>query len=247
MYKSALALALIPAVLGQYGGYGPAPGPTSTSATSSSSAEGSSATGTTDAVGQILVQVAQSGLTYSPSNINASVGTLITFVFPSNQPHSVTESTFNDPCTPLQGGFDSGITTGTTFSVNVTDDSTPIYFMCKFPGHCGFGMVGTINAPASGNGSTDAFINAAKAIGSSESTVPDNGPQTGGVGAVATAGPTSGTPSVAAPSSTSGSSSSSSSSTSPSPTSGSNGAAHLGSSSALGLLSVVAGFFALYL
>ncbi|GJE86848.1 cupredoxin domain-containing protein [Phanerochaete sordida] len=243
MYKLALAaFSLIPAVLGQAYGGAPAPAPSSSSSSSSAAAV---PTGATDAAGQILVQVGQNGFTYSPSNVNAPVGTLVTFVFSSNTPHSVTEASFADPCTPLQGGFDSGVTTGTTFSVNVTDASTPIYFSCKFPGHCGLGMAGTINAPASGNGSTTDFINAAKAIGSSESNVPDNGPQTGGVGAVATAGPTSGTPSVAAPSSTSsGSSSSSSSSTSPSPTSGSNGAAPLSGSTALGLVSVVAGLFA---
>lgn len=40
-------------------------------------------------------------------------------------PHSVTESNFADPCTPLPNGFDSGLTEGgTTFSVNVTDASS---------------------------------------------------------------------------------------------------------------------------
>ena len=38
--------------------------------------------------------------------------------------HSVTESSFNDPCTPLANGFDSGfVVGGATYSINVTDDS----------------------------------------------------------------------------------------------------------------------------
>ena len=37
--------------------------------------------------------------------------------------------------------------------------------------HCGMGMVGSINAPTSGNNTHDAFVAAAKAIGASETTV----------------------------------------------------------------------------
>ena len=37
--------------------------------------------------------------------------------------------------------------------------------------HCGMGMVGSINAPTSGNNTHDAFVAAAKAIGASETNV----------------------------------------------------------------------------
>ena len=37
--------------------------------------------------------------------------------------------------------------------------------------HCGMGMVGSINAPTSGNNTHDAFVAAAKAIGANEATV----------------------------------------------------------------------------
>jgi len=120
---------------------------------------------------------------------------LVTFVFPQNVAYSVTESSFGSPCSPLKNGFDSGLTQGgTTFSVFVTNASIPVYFFSKASGNCGAGMVGSINAPASGDQTNAAFVSAAKAIGSNEQNIPDNGPQTGGVGAFATAGPTSGTP-----------------------------------------------------
>ncbi|KIP06019.1 hypothetical protein PHLGIDRAFT_479103 [Phlebiopsis gigantea 11061_1 CR5-6] len=239
--KLIFALSMVPLVLSQ--GYGPAPGTTPASSSSSSSAAAS--TSGAASAKQILVQVGASGLSYSPSDIQAPVGTLVTFVFSNSVPHSVTQSSFSDPCTPLSSnGFDSGITTGTTFSVNVTDASTPVYFFCQFPAHCGSGMVGTINAPASGNGSNSAFVSAAKALGPGATLVSDKGAATGGVGAVATAGPTSGTPSVSGGASATSGKSSSSGSASPSQTSGTSGAGQVGVAGSVGLLSVVAALFA---
>ncbi|GJE86847.1 cupredoxin domain-containing protein [Phanerochaete sordida] len=227
MFKVLLALALAPFAFARPQDYGPAPGPAPTPTSSAVSTPSAGAN-------QVIVQVGPGGgFTFSPSDIQAPVGTLVTFNFGASIPHSVTQSTFADPCTPMSGGFDSGLTMGTTFSVNVTDATTPVYFFCKFPAHCGLGMVGSINAPSSGNGTNAAFTSAATAIGGSESTVPDNGPQTGGVGAVATAGPTSGTPSVAGAAPTSGSSSS--------------GAATVAINSGLAVFGMVAGVFALAL
>jgi hypothetical protein len=51
-------------------------------------------------------------------------------------------------------------------------------------------MVGSINAPATGN-TFDVFQAAAKALGTSAPTETDHGPVTGGVGGVATAAPSS--------------------------------------------------------
>ncbi|EKM55712.1 uncharacterized protein PHACADRAFT_256531 [Phanerochaete carnosa HHB-10118-sp] len=234
MFKAALALALFPLALASPQLYGPPPGPATPTTSSVSSAASSAAANSNE----IIVQVgANGGISYTPSDIQAPVGTLVTFSFQASIQHSVTQMSFADPCTPMSGGFDSGLTMDTTFSVNVTDASTPVYFACKFPTHCGLGMAGTINAPSSGNGSNSAFLAAASAIGASEQTITDNGPQTGGVGAVATAGPTSGTPSVAGSSPTSGSSSTGSSS----------GASSLAFSSVLAVLGVVAGVFAVAL
>jgi len=154
---------------------------------------------------------------FNPPNISAPVGTLVTFYFPNlGTKHSVTQSTFADPCTYLaantsgsSAGFDSGLTSGSTFTLNVTDEN-PIWYFCKQIGHCGQGMVGSINAPSTGN-TFPSYLAAAKAIGSNEVTTPDNGPVLAGVDATATGPPV---PDL------SGTSSSSSSSSSSSPTSG---------------------------
>ncbi|KAJ3989218.1 hypothetical protein F5890DRAFT_86127 [Lentinula detonsa] len=76
----------------------------------------------------------------------------------------------SNPCQPLSGGFDSGwvlIPTGGVspnplWNLTITDDSNTIYFFCKqlIPSpHCAAGMVGTINAPGSGTGSFNDYLN----------------------------------------------------------------------------------------
>ncbi|KIP06018.1 hypothetical protein PHLGIDRAFT_14178 [Phlebiopsis gigantea 11061_1 CR5-6] len=235
MFKAAAALSLLPLAFASPQLYGPAPGPAPAPTTSSSSAASSASSSSN----QMIVQVGlNGGLGFTPSDITAPVGTAVTFVFGASIQHSVTQSSFADPCTPLSNGFDSGLTIDTTFTVNVTDASTPVYFFCKFPTHCGLGMVGTINAPSSGNGSNSAFASAATAIGSNEQTVADNGPKTGGVGAIATAPPSSGTSVSSAPTSSSSSSSSSGSSS---------GASSVVLNTGLALAGVVAGVFTLAL
>jgi hypothetical protein len=48
----------------------------------------------------------------------------------SSLPHSVTQSSFADPCTYLAAsggapaGFDSGLTSAKQFTINITDDTT---------------------------------------------------------------------------------------------------------------------------
>lgn len=236
MFKSLLAissLSLLAVASPQYGyGSPPSGGSGGSSSSSAASAAPSAPPSTT---GQINVDVAAGGqLVFNPSNINATVGTLITFFFPSGSlAHSVTQSTFSDPCTPLTGngtGFDSGLTTGKEFTLNVTDASTPIWFFCKNVGHCAGGMVGAINAPSTGSNTFDAFQSKAKSLGSSAPAVSDTGAVTGGVGAIATAPPSaSGTGSAPAPTGSSGSSGGSSS-----------GAGHLAVSSGLGLVAIAA-------
>ncbi|KAF4622232.1 hypothetical protein D9613_008964 [Agrocybe pediades] len=115
------------------------------------------------------------GFIFTPSTITAANGTVVSFQFtgiPGN--HSVTQSSFTDPCNPIQGGFDSGNifinttqATTPTFNLTITNDSKPIWFFCKqlkpMP-HCGQGMVGSINAPATGN-TFDKFQASAKVVG----------------------------------------------------------------------------------
>ncbi|CAA7269345.1 unnamed protein product [Cyclocybe aegerita] len=104
-------------------------------------------------------------------------------------------SAFESPCVHLAAtsdsptGFDSGLTQASTFTINITD-TQPIWFHCKMATHCLSGMVGSINAPPTGN-TFDAFMTAARA--STSPTEPDNGPVLGGVHGVAIAGPTSST------------------------------------------------------
>ncbi|KIM35948.1 hypothetical protein M413DRAFT_323770 [Hebeloma cylindrosporum] len=115
---------------------------------------------------------------FIPNNITAPNGTVVTFRFtgaPGN--HSVTQSTFDDPCDLAPGGFDSGwvfipptpvLSATPEWNVTITDDREPIWFFCKqmrAPAHCISGMVGAINAPASGN-TFDAFLAKAKAFSS---------------------------------------------------------------------------------
>ena len=95
----------------------------------------------------------QKNLVFNPPNISAPVGTLVTFYFPkyvlltsiSNRiftlcisfgtNHSVTQSTFANPCTYLAadtttntpGGFDSGLQSAATFTINVTDTNREHY------------------------------------------------------------------------------------------------------------------------
>ncbi|KAN0141341.1 hypothetical protein V8E53_001097 [Lactarius tabidus] len=144
-------------------------------------------------------------LVYTPSVITAANGTNVTFAFAANVPHSVTQSTFDNPCTYLaaangsSGGFDSGLQTGKQFTLTITNDQEPVWFFCKAPQHCGTGMVGSINAPSTGN-TAAAFLAAAKAIGSNEPTVTDSGPVTGGVDAVAKSTPTATSASSSSPS-----------------------------------------------
>lgn len=112
---------------------------------------------------------------FIPPSFNATNGTVVTFKFtgaPGN--HTVTQSTFADPCDPVAGGFDSGwvfvpptpaLAETPEWNLTITDDTKPIWFFCKqlLPSpHCAAGMVGAINAPATGK-TFQAFQTAAKA------------------------------------------------------------------------------------
>lgn len=48
------------------------------------------------------------GLVYTPSEIKAAVGDIVHFIF-HKQNHSVTQSTFSEPCNRLEAGEDSGL------------------------------------------------------------------------------------------------------------------------------------------
>jgi len=118
-------------------------------------------------------------LKYEPNNTVAAVGDSVEFdFFPKN--HTVTQSSFADPCHFLPGGFFSGFvpttdaTLGSSFTITVTD-TKPIWFYCSQTtgNHCQQGMVGSINAPATGN-TLSAFAAKAK-----NATVPSTFPPPG--------------------------------------------------------------------
>ncbi|KAJ7742124.1 hypothetical protein DFH07DRAFT_925747 [Mycena maculata] len=116
------------------------------------------------------------GFTFSPNTVNATSGSTITFRFsgsPGN--HSVTQSSFDQPCTPLPGGLDSGfqaVPAGTTsgffqWSFVVENDEQPLWFFCRqfrpTSPHCFLGMLFNLNPSAdTGIGSFDDFRLAAQ-------------------------------------------------------------------------------------
>jgi len=124
----------------------------------------------------IQVTVGKGGLVYSPNNIRAEVGTNIEFsFFPKN--HTVTQSSFADPCHPLENGFFSSFVptanspSGSTFTITVKD-TKPIWLYCGQGNHCQTGMVAAINAPQTGN-TFEAFALLAK--NATASTSPPGG------------------------------------------------------------------------
>ncbi|KAH9210749.1 Cupredoxin [Leptodontidium sp. 2 PMI_412] len=124
----------------------------------------------------IQVTVGKGGLVYTPNDIKAEVGTNIEFsFFPKN--HTVTQSSFKDPCHPLENGFFSSFVptanspSGSTFTITVKD-TKPIWLYCGQGNHCQTGMVAAINAPSTGN-TFEAFALLAK--NATASTSPPGG------------------------------------------------------------------------
>ena len=99
------------------------------------------------------------GLAYTPPHVDAKPGDKIHFAFISKN-HTVTQSSFNEPCSHLEYGFDTGfefIRTSKKFitkSFFVPDTKDPLWFYCqqKVPFlYYAKGMVFTINTPKEGN------------------------------------------------------------------------------------------------
>jgi plastocyanin len=134
-------------------------------------------------------------LVYDPSNITAQAGDTVTFEFRQKN-HTATQSTFASPCRALtltstsgQVGFDSGFmavadgaTTFPTYTIQV-NDTQPIWVYCKQTGHCGQGMVFSVNAVESGANNFGAFQEKAKqqngSGASTSSSAPSATPSTG--------------------------------------------------------------------
>jgi plastocyanin len=88
--------------------------------------------------------------TFNPNAITAAVGDIVQFQF-SNGNHTATQSTLEAPCTPLEGGinsghipFQDGQTDVGTFSM-VVSGTDPIFMFCSTGPHCQEGQVMIIN------------------------------------------------------------------------------------------------------
>jgi len=111
-----------------------------------------------------VVDVGKDGLTYTPSSITANPGDFVEMRFYA-QNHTLVQSAFKTPCTPLADGIFAGFHPSTitknskglvvfetvTFPV-VT--SSPLWFYCAQDHHCQAGMTFAINPPP---GSVAAF------------------------------------------------------------------------------------------
>jgi plastocyanin len=128
---------------------------------------------------------------FSPNVTSAKKNENVTFIVVGGVQHSITQSSFDKPCTPLQGGFNSGfLSTGSKFTITINDDTQPIYFYCMQTTplkHCGLGMVGIINQ---GNNTFDNFRSQALSIGTNEPAQTATAVALAGVGASAAASPT---------------------------------------------------------
>lgn len=171
----------------------------------------------------IPVQVGQNGFFFDPPTVTAQVGDIISFVF-SGSNHTVTQSSSDTPCSPLAGGFSSGLvaedgviaSSPVVWNLTVEDVSSTIWYFCENTqpqNHCNAGMVGAINPPSIDSFSS--FLDLAKTA--SEDASPTFIPVLTGVGASASASPSSASSTGSA--TTEGSGSSTSSATiAPSPT-----------------------------
>jgi len=124
--------------------------------------------------GQVHKVVVGSGsLAFNPPRVSARPRDTVIFEFhPKN--HTVTQSTFDDPCRPFNvnstTGFDSGFIPVAadakdfpTWNYTVKD-TAPVWAYCKQGNHCGQGMVFTINSDESSGRSFQSFQNVAKAL-----------------------------------------------------------------------------------
>jgi len=148
----------------------------------------------------ITVMVGNNGeIAFDPPHVAAQPRDIINFQFMTKN-HSVTQSSFADPCralslsSPGTPGVDSGFMPvpagGPSPSFNVTVNSTdPLWFYCRQTGHCGKGMVFAVNSIETSARNFAAFQTLATEINgtSANSTTPAATPGTGAASARYTA------------------------------------------------------------
>ncbi|KAJ9247496.1 hypothetical protein C8Q69DRAFT_441521 [Paecilomyces variotii] len=94
------------------------------------------------------------GLVYTPDTIQAAPGDMVQFNFMSKN-HTVTQSSFSEPCVAMEGGVDSGFMPNADNTVSPppmmmfqVTSTEPVWMYCRQTGHCGKGMVFSINPTA---------------------------------------------------------------------------------------------------
>jgi len=109
----------------------------------------------------ITVSGTTSVLTFTPNNVTANVGDMLQFQFGVGN-HTVTQSDFDHPCTPLGettaapglfSGFmpvAAGAKTIPTYTVLV-NSTTPMWIYCSQAKHCQSGMVMVVNENTKAN------------------------------------------------------------------------------------------------
>jgi plastocyanin len=122
-------------------------------------------------------------LAFDPPHVAAAPRDTIQFEFHQKN-HTVTQSSFANPCVHLEAngvtGFDSGFmavaadaTTFPTWSLTV-NDTAPIWAYCRQATHCGQGMVFAINSVETSARNFSAFQALAKSLNGSSSTPTSN-------------------------------------------------------------------------
>jgi plastocyanin len=135
-----LLISTLSGTLAQYG----APASSSTTATKATSA---AAAASASASNIHQVTVGKGGLVFTPDTINAVPGDTIEFTF-AQAIHSVTRSSFSDPCQAVTtdavwSGFPA---TSEMFALKV-NDTNPIWLYCSQVSHCQSGMAMVVNPP----------------------------------------------------------------------------------------------------
>ncbi|KAG6832073.1 hypothetical protein H0H92_005495 [Tricholoma furcatifolium] len=118
---------------------------------------------------------------FTPSNITAQNGDNVIFEFHAKN-HSVTQSTFADPCTFLTSGVSSGFqpvntTTGPfpTWSITISNASAPLWFYCAQTGHCEAGMAAAMATNTTNATTSTASTSASSGVVPTALSIPATG------------------------------------------------------------------------
>ncbi|OBT62251.1 hypothetical protein VE03_08060 [Pseudogymnoascus sp. 23342-1-I1] len=154
------------------------------------------------AQGQIKVHVVwvsgqTNTLTFSPNNLVADVGDMVQFQFGVGN-HTVTQSTFDAPCLPMDSagtnvtaistGFmpvAANATTAPLYTIPILD-KTPIWLYCAQGKHCQNGMVMVINENTAKNASRSLEAYIASSAAAPVTVAPDANTNTGAESTVST-------------------------------------------------------------